>query len=77
MRHDAAFLDFVDAQTRDEADDGVVGAAGFEGADFLEVLAFEVEVEGWGGGRGIEGGGGEAVEGCVGEEGGAVDVRGD
>ena len=56
----------------------MVRAAGFEGADFLEVFGLEVEGEGGGGGWGFAGerGGGEAVKSCAGEEGGPVDVGG-
>ena len=66
VRHDAAAFHFFDAQPLDQADDGVVRAAGFEGADFLQGLGFEVKVE-FGGGRSFGGGsGGQAVEGSAG-----------
>ena len=38
----------------------MVCAAGFEGADFLEVFGLEIEGEGGGGGRGFAGRGVEA-----------------
>ena len=78
VRHDATSADLGDSQAGDQLEEGVVRAAGFEGADFLEVFRFEVEGEGGGGGGGFarEGAGGDAVEGCAGEEGGSVDVGG-
>ena len=47
MRNDPLPLHLLQPPGRalDEAEDGVVGAAGFEGADFLVVFAFEEEAE--------------------------------
>ena len=51
VRDDATAADGFEALVFDEAEDGIVRAAGFEGADFLEVFAFEPEAEFWGGAR--------------------------
>lgn len=53
---DAAGPDGVDAVFFDQAAECVEGAAGFEGADFLLVFAFEEEADGGFGGVGGDGG---------------------
>lgn len=58
----------------DEAEDGAVGAAGLEGADLLEGLAFEEEVEDGRGAAGALGRGEERIERVRGQQGRAVDV---
>ncbi|KAI7051814.1 hypothetical protein KC362_g48 [Hortaea werneckii] len=61
--YDAAGPDGVDAVFFDQAAECVEGAAGFEGADFLLVLAFEEEADG--GFRGVGGDGGVICRGAV------------
>lgn len=49
MCDDAATFQFGEAEDLDQVEEGVVSAAGFEGADLLVVLEFEEKVE-FGGG---------------------------
>lgn len=61
VRGDAAGADHREGELGDEVGERVEGAAGFEGADLLEVFGFEVQGElgvGGGGGRGAVGRGG-------------------
>lgn len=87
MRDDAAFAPAAlnPARLLRQSEEGVEGAAGFEGADALEVFALEPEAEDWfcgglagpgGGGEGGGGarGGGEKGEVGGGQDGGVVDV---
>ena len=74
MRHNAPALGLIDTQFLDEVFGGVEGAAGLEGADLLVVFAFEEQPQLGGWCAWLGRGGGDAVEGSVCEDGGAVDV---
>jgi hypothetical protein len=45
VRDHSSVLHFFQSKFLDHADDGMECASGFEGADFLVILAFEIEVD--------------------------------